>query len=120
MEFHSLLTHHQPQTNLCVCQSFNATQRYLRLAAAQVFVLNYSLDNSLESAAADRAINSLRIRLHPPLFASRNHLLRRENAVSGSVIARSVSIGLNFAFDTELRRQSLEASSDGAQTDDTG
>src|SRR5882724_11256376 len=118
VEFHRLLTHQQARPNLCVRQPLHTTKCYLRFASAQVLVIDNSLDNSLIRTAS-RAFDSLRIRLDASLLTSCNNLLRLEDAISSSVIARPVTIRFNFALNTKLCHQPFDASSDRAQADNT-
>ena len=103
MKFHRLLSHQQARPNLRIRQSLDATQRHLRLAPAQVFVVDNSLDNSLKRTIARTILNSLRIRFHPALFTPRNDFIMLEDPIGGSVIARSIAVGFDFALNTKLR-----------------
>src|SRR6266540_170329 len=120
MELHRLLAHYQAQTNLRVSQSLNATQRHLRFAAAQVFIVHNSLDNSLKGTIGRAALNSLRIRFDPPRLTPGDNLLGSEDAIDSSVIASSITVRSTFAIDTKLSYQAFESPSDCAQADDTG
>src|SRR6266511_676355 len=111
---HRVLAHHQSQTILLVSQSINATERRLRFAAAQVFIVYNSLDNSLKGTIARAALNSLRIQFDPPRLTPGDNLLRSEDAVGSSVITRSITVRSTFAIDTKLSYQAFESPSDCA------